>query len=236
MKIHIGPYKSYIGPYQIANAIFFWVNRRGIYVEEPEIRKRWDYRTCERLGDWLANTWVDDFCNWVESKRSRKIKIRIDRYDTWDMNHTLSLIILPMLKQLKDDKHGSPFVNDEEVPEHLRSTAAPPKKNEWDTDDNHHLRWDWVLDEMIWAFEKNLDDDASDVYYDKYKDGEPTEPPLTIGSLQEDGTVIPKTFEWDTEDLRRKRGKFNMEKMKAFEARKANGFKLFGKYFQSLWD
>jgi hypothetical protein len=53
------------------------------------------------------------------------------------MDHTLSHIVLPMLKQLKKDKHGSPLVDDEDVPEELRSTSAPAKENDWDIDDNH---------------------------------------------------------------------------------------------------
>ena len=63
----------------------------------------------------------------------RKIVIHIDDYDTWSMDHTLAPIIAPMLKQLKATKHGAPFVDDEDVPEHLRSTNAKPKENKWDT-------------------------------------------------------------------------------------------------------
>lgn len=236
MKVYIGPYKDWIGPYQLADKIFFWVDRRGIYVDEPEIHQRWDYRAAERFGDWLADSWINKLCVWIDSKRSRRVKIRIDRYDTWSMDHTLSLIILPMLKQLKATKHGSPFVDDEDVPEHLRSTAASPKENEWDTDDNHHLRWDWALNEMIWAFEQNLNDEADDAYYDKYEEGEPVEPPLKFSVIQKDGTVTEEDFKWDTEESRRKRGKLNMDKRREFDKRKANGFRLFGKYYQALWD
>jgi hypothetical protein len=37
---------------------------------------------------------------------------------------------------------------------------AQPKENEWDTDSLHFMRWDWILDEMIWAFEQKVSDDA----------------------------------------------------------------------------
>jgi hypothetical protein len=83
------------------------------------------------------------------------------------MDHTLGLIIVPMLKQLKETKHGSPFVADVDVPEELRSTSVPEKENEWDTDDNHHKRWDWVMDEMIWAFEQTIDEDSVKPYFDQ---------------------------------------------------------------------
>ena len=40
--------------------------------------------------------------------KSRKVKIKIDRHDTYSMDHTLALIILPMLVQLRNTKHGIP--------------------------------------------------------------------------------------------------------------------------------
>jgi hypothetical protein len=61
-------------------------------------------------------------------------------------------------------KHGAPFVDDEDVPDHLKSTAAPAKENEWDTDANHFARWDWVLDEMIFAFECKTDDSWEEAF------------------------------------------------------------------------
>ena len=91
-------------------------------------------------------------------KGKQKISVKIDPWDTWSMDHTLGIIILPMLKQLKETTHGAPFVDDEDVPEELKSTSAPPKENEYDTDANHFKRWDWALDEMIFAFEHKVDD------------------------------------------------------------------------------
>ena len=49
----------------------------------------------------------------------RTINVRIDDFDTWSMDHTLAPIILPMLIQLKETKHGSPKVDDADVP-HLQ--------------------------------------------------------------------------------------------------------------------
>jgi hypothetical protein len=66
----------------------------------------------------------------------QKKSIRIDPWDTWSMDHTLADIILPMLKQLRKTQHGAPCTDDEDVPEHLRSTKAKPKKNEWDVDES----------------------------------------------------------------------------------------------------
>ena len=137
------------------------------------------------------------------------------------MDDTLAHIILPMLKQLQATKHGSPLVDDEDVPEHLRSTAAPPKENEYDTDDNHHLRWDWVLDEMIFAFESKLDDS----WQDQFRKGKYE---FQMKKL-ENGMSEMIRGENDTSET-------DWDGMKTYEARISNGFKLFGKYYQALWD
>ena len=36
------------------------------------------------------------------------VDVRIDKQDTWSMDYTLAHVILPMLIQLKETKHGSP--------------------------------------------------------------------------------------------------------------------------------
>jgi len=163
MKVNIGPYSSYLGPYQIIDTVFFWQEK----YPSDELSQRWDYKLHDRLGDWLASTCVSDFCQWIYNKRGRTIKVKLDSYDTWSMDHTLAIIICPMLKQLQATKHGAPKVEDKDVPKELRSTEAPPKENDWDTDDLWHKRWEWVLSEMIWTFEQLSGDDESDSkFYD----------------------------------------------------------------------
>jgi hypothetical protein len=143
----------------------------------------------------------------------RRVKIVIDPYDTWGMDHTLALLIVPMLKQLKATKHGAPLVDDEYVPEHLRSTAAPPKEYEWDVDDNHFKRWDYVIDEMIWAMEQIVDDDDEDPFYDHSEVDEEADISEQLAAIKCDYAGLQKHHE-----------------------RIANGTKLFGIFFTSLWD
>jgi len=131
------------------------------------------------------------------------------------MDHTLSHIVVPMLKQLKATKHGAPHVDDEDVPEHLKSTSAPPKEHDYDVDDNHFKRWDWALDEMIWAFQQKLDDNPDDQFYTH-----PTQEERSGKSFQEQIELI----------------KVDREGLDAWQARKANGYRLFGKYYEGLWD
>lgn len=159
MKVNIGPYRRWIGPYQIAEKICFWWDK-----EDDRVFA---------FGHWLAenkdgtDSRLTRLCQWFETKRNRKVQVRIDKYDTWSMDATLAYIILPMLKQLKETKHGSPMVDDKDVPKELRSTSASPKGNEWDIDDNHHKRWDWVMDQMIWSFEQIHPDNDSEAQFHK---------------------------------------------------------------------
>jgi hypothetical protein len=211
MKVYIGPYKDWFGPYQLAEKILFWKDRDddsvhqlgewlayGKVRKEPEPNSEIQLIVNTSIADHLKierekqTTWLYKFLLWIESKKKRKIEVRIDNYDTWSMDHTLSYIILPMLKQLKDTKHGAPFVDDKDVPKELRSTSAPAKENSWDIDGNHFKRWDWVLDQMIWSFEQKVSDED------------------------------PKL-----DDVR---------EYKKHYKRMQNGFKLFGKYYQNLWD
>ena len=204
----------WLSPYTIIDHVFFWT--------------KWS--KCSRSkgvipdGDWVAypawvETWSDHLMPLCEAiKKVRQVLfpviryVKIDRYDTWSMDHTLAYIIVPMLKQLNDAKHGAPFTDDEDAPEELRSTSAEPKVSEWDTDSNHFKRWDWLMGEMIWAFEQELKDDDESQFYDHSEsEGLPIEESLGKLKVDSDG-------------------------LKAHQKRKQNGFRLFGKYYQALWD
>lgn len=86
-------------------------------------------------------------------EEARKVEIEVEDFDTWNADHTLALIIHPVLVKLKEQKHGSPFVENEDAPEELRDNG---------NDETIHERWSWVLDEIIHAFEslKNEDWDS----------------------------------------------------------------------------
>lgn len=223
MKIKIGPYTEWIGPYQIAEKLLFWLDK-------------YEDRRVHKFGKFLAgpnnDSWLHKVCSWIESKKSRTVNIKIDKYDTWSMDHTLAMIIVPMLKQLKATQHGAPHVDDEDVPEELRSTCAPElteeQKNCGGTDDNYFKRWEWVLDEMIWAFEQKIDDDADSQFWSGKSDIQ------WIPSEEKDKYGDPLTYEM-------KRGPndtrvFDKEGYEQWAKRKQNGFRLFGKYYEGLWD
>jgi hypothetical protein len=83
----------------------------------------------------------------------RKIKfIKIDSEDTWNVDHTLALIIVPLLQRMKLEKHGAPFVDDADVPWYYRDNVN--KQDEHGLSEAHFKKYDWVVDEMIWTFQQ----------------------------------------------------------------------------------
>jgi hypothetical protein len=216
MKVLMNGYPDHwLSPYTIVNYIFFWT----------------DWSKCARSQEFISDKKYIDHPEWVEPwvnrlapfcealQKVRKVihpqirYVKIDRYDTWSMDHTLAHIIHPMLVQLKETKHGAPFTDDDDVPKELRSWMAEPKENEWDTDSNHFKRWDYILGEMIWAFEQELKDDDESQFYDHSESN-------------------------DVKDWNEKMDKLKVDRegLEAHQKRKANGFRLFGKYYSALWD
>ena len=237
MKIYKSCYRNHwISPYTIIDYVFFWTawskcsRKKGIptledeanYVEHPE----W----VESAADYL--TPISRAIQWVLDLVHPEIKIvKIDRWDTWSMDHTLADIILPMLKQLKETKHGAPNTDDADVPEYLRSHMAQPKENEWDTDSLHFMRWDWILDEMIFAFACKADDS----WQDAFREGEHD---LVWVPVDKDGNEVAKGQHkyYQMKDGPNNTYKCDYEGMKVVEERIQNGFRLFGRYYQNLWD
>jgi hypothetical protein len=164
-------------------------------------------------------------------------EVQIHDYDTWNMDNTLAMIVLPMLKQLKDTKQGAPYVDPDDVPKELR----PKEKDEYGTDDTHFARWDWVMNEMIFAFQHKVDDDWEEQFFSD------EEPQYEIAELEFKGVgpcqlrLFPdehgemedyEMYEW----VRGSKGRFDKEGYQNYQKRISNGFRLFGKYYEGLWD
>jgi hypothetical protein len=232
MKVHIGPYVNWVGPYQIADKLFFWVDK----YPDDELENRWDYKLHDKFGTWLASTWVADFCQWIHDFKKRTVKVKIDYYDVWSMDSTLTPIILPMLKKLKEVKHGSGYIDLEDVPEAMRLTNTEdydsqstfefyndPALTRQNIKCDVHTRYEWALDEMIWAFEQLNDENWEDQYWK-------TKPEIDFDEYLEDEGKTSKPLRWKVE------GEADWEGMQKHRDRIQNGLRLFGKYFQTLWD
>ena len=203
------PKDNWLSPFKIIEKVVFW---REIDYDEP-------------IVEFWAKV-LTPFCNILYDVRkfiNRDIKyIKIDPWDAWSLEHTLSPIILPILKELKRVKHGAPFVDDEDVPPNLRANRgvvitgnvdpALHKIND-DVDKKFFKRFDYVLDEMIWTFEQLSMDDHEGKFYDHTESRKIKDLNKSVRKIKVDRVGLRKHNE-----------------------RLDNGLRLFGKYYRALWD
>jgi hypothetical protein len=159
MKVYIGPYGTYISAYKIQD----WIMEKKYTIEkwwhmEPEQMDRFDLFV-EKVIDgiqFVLNKTINKITD-----RDRTIKVRIDGYDTWSMDHTLALIIHPMLVQLKETNHGYFTPDPEDVP-HI----GKGEETDYSYSDTLALdRYNWIMDELIWTFESLKSNDEFDLFY-----------------------------------------------------------------------
>ena len=206
MKVYIGTYK------------FRWVSDvHTNYMDKRYGRYEWDDNNTkfesalEAFEDFLQSVYNLTINKYLDAHQ-RTVRVRIDPADTWSMDHTLAHIIVPMLKQLKASKHGVAMVDMEDVPDILR-VEDNKDEIEW-----MERRWNYVISEIIWAFEQKTRDDWEGDYY-KYDDFEPKK------ESKDWSEQIGIKLVWEDREGR-----------EAHQERMSNGFRLFGKYYESLWD
>lgn len=153
----------------------------------------------------------------------RKNVVEIDGPDCWSLDWTLAQIIAPAIKKLKEAKHGAPSVLDGDVPAELRCSSDVDKGDpNWPwKDENYFKRWDYVLDEMIFAMEEIANNKENEpemfrkvgemVFGETDANG--------LGTLTTGLEIIP-----EMQDVN-----------KAYHERIQNGCRLFGLHFQNLW-
>ena len=198
------------------------------------------YAWCPTMPDWvyeiqiLRDAWWMFFeftSNWQEKRR---VSVKVDAWDAWNADDTLAHIILPVLVEVKRSKQGAPNVDPEDVPENLRPGKLEVEQYNKDgtTDALFFKRWDWVLDEMIWAFSEHVKgyDEAEGKFWSGTHD-------IAWTPVDEDSNEVAKE---DAKYFRMDRGsndtsEWDREGWQAYMDRKQNGFRLFGKYYTSLW-
>lgn len=230
MKVKMGPYR-----YNWVTTSLYdkWMYRK--YGVSYYTMASKDYTKTDKFIEKLDEI-VQDFynitINQVLKLRSneRKVSIKLDKYDTWNMNETLARIVVPMLKQLKESKQGAPHVDIKDTPKHLHPTEEDCDNSCGDVDEKFFQRWEYVLDEMIFAFEAQYNDWES-----KYYSGEIDHKTVPIdhdgNKVTEDEAVMFRledgpnhTFEVDHKGMKKEQKRID------------NGLKLFAKYYASLWD
>lgn len=155
----------------------------------------------------------------------RKVLIRIDPHDTYSMDSTLALIIVPMLKQLKKTKHGYPcemLPNLGEMPKgYWDEPKDGPLHKQADANEKAGIkRWNSILDKMIWSFtqvnedwERKFWSGRFDTKWKKLENG--------MGEMVNG----PKHT-----------AKYDRKGAAAYGARIQEGIDLFAKYYFNLWD
>jgi len=222
MKVKQGPF---ISRWTTRNFEEWWLTKRSGATRWEDARDAYKETKLDEFVEWACDHWqtvLNVTINKYLDNKKRNVKVHIDGYDVWNMDHSLGVIILPMLKMLRDNKNGAPNTDDKDVPKHLRSTSAPAKENDWDTDDLFFKRWEWIMDEMIWTFEQLTDDDNDDQFHTGEIDMQFEK---KEGSKFSEMVSGPKnTHVYDR--------KGHAKHCKRID----RGLKLFGKYYRGLWD
>jgi hypothetical protein len=172
------------------------------------IRKYRDFLFLRRL---IPERTLNFIQNYYDKKR---VKIRIDYWDIWNLDITLASIIYEGLCVFKKQKCSGACVDDEDLSDSLG-----------DLSQNDEKRWDYILDEMIFAFKHLKDYEWESQFYSGETDLK------FVKIKEENGYTYSRlekgpghTFKFDTEGYMEVKNKVD------------NGLRLFSKYFTDLWD
>ncbi len=228
MKVYIGPYRSDLIPINRLERKYERMRSGKMYLDEEDYT--WYDKIVLGLLERLDNFFLP--INRWSNNRKRNAKIHIDNYDVWSADHTLGLVIAPVLKKLKEVQHGYPHVDNEDVPEELRFTLTDEEAQQWDetVDAKHEARWVWVLDEMIWTFEQYADGNDFDQFYHNVDQLE-----MEFTPLEDNPKLSTMTFNHQ-KDPSKPAYWVDDEGKKKHNERKQNGLRLFAKYYENLWD
>lgn len=240
MKVDIKKPRPYFGPTHLAERVLFWLPEDHPWVDALSDIIAYGKIQPERTGRRLlfdteieSRTWLYKFMLWLNRKLEPRPMVRIDAWDTWCMPSTLNKIILPMLIQLKQKKSGAPYVDNDDVPQHLRFSRDQQdaySKN-GTTDDVFFQRWDWVLDEMIHAFQR-LDDDE---WEQQYHSGDVELVSVPVDSQDNEITDGSPAAWYRLENGPNHTHVVDRAGLEQEYQRIHNGLRLFGKYYRDLW-
>lgn len=138
-----------------------------------------------------------------------KNEVGITDSDLWNLDDTLSKIIYPYLLRFKSmNRNGYHEVDEEDIPQNIKDKRTTIT----DQESTNIEAWEWVLDEMIFAFYNTSSD--TDYLNKFFIDGDENKADTSLDFSKS----------------------FDKEGYVAYDARVKNGLRLFGKYFQALWD
>ena len=149
MKIILRKPPNWIGPYHIADRISEWFNLSE--------------NTNDRVGDFILSTKLNTLLNFIYKKRKRKNVIRIHDYDLWNADITIATVILPILQSLKNDSDFYFSIDNDDVPDNLKSLT--------ENDEKFLEKTQYILVNMIKPFVHINDGRDSIITKDEYNEG-----------------------------------------------------------------
>ena len=167
----------------------------------------------------------------------QKKSIRIDRQDTWNMAETLGEIILPMLKQLRASKHGSPggMKGFQEDSNHHwpQMCFGFYKEDDKKANDLGHKQWEEIMDKMIWSFEQICMEDRDGQFHSGKHN-------IIWTKVDVHGNEVDSTY---TGEIYHRMDKgpfdthaFDIAAYTKYYEKIQEGLDLFGKHYMGLWD
>jgi len=158
---------------------------------------------------------------YLKNKKS-KVSVEIDHFDTYSLDYTLALIILPALIALKNSKQGIPieFGDVGGDQSSLQMCFDFYNESHGEAFEIGIEKWEEVLDKIIWSFQQIAEDNYSNLYHHG-------EEQFSVKTNKEGNYELinlnPHGYWHDTEghDLH--------------ESRIQEGLELFGKYYTTLW-
>ena len=165
MIVRIGKYVHWYTTTRVEDAYLEWRHKKHPWEIDDS-----DHVWIDRIVMSLLDAWqtvLHYTINRIQSRRKQKISVKLDPHDTWNADYTLALIILPVLKQLRDTSQSYGMVDSKDVPKNLRPSKEESEKIQktGTMDSKGEDRWQYVLGEMIFAFESILDDSWEDQFF-----------------------------------------------------------------------
>lgn len=233
MRVYIGPYPKWFSTEKLESKWLEWRHKKPVWdISESEYTKL-DRAVVRVLDAW--QTVLNCTVNKIQEERNRTEKVRIHDWDIWNADRTMALVILPLLKELKDAKQGTPIVDLEDVPKELHPTKKQQREFEktGTTDEKFQQRWDYVLDAMIWSFQEIVEDLPGE---DQFVSGESD---IVWTKVDAQGNEVGDDFD-GVAYSRMSRGpndtfKIDSQGLDEYHNRIKYGTTMFGKYFTALW-
>lgn len=232
MKVNI---KNYPNHYDISKRFDDYIYKKYKRYPHRALKKmNFVETTVYKVIEMVQDTIINRYNRYLRSKN--RVHVKIDRWDLFSLDHTLSLIILPALQKFKEDDRVSFQVDDEDVPDNIKSTNSKPYDSSiGELDDFYFDRSKYIMDAMIYSFEKIVDDSWEHDFYSYPND---VRPEFKFIAVDYDGNEVDEDeYEGEVMYKMDMNNRMNIDRdgINAINDKIDFGLKMFGKYYRGLW-